>query len=108
MTSISDQVGMLRDPREEHHRQDRAEEAAVERHAAVPQREDLERVLGEAREIVEEHVADAAAEDDAERAPDDEIVDVGRLHRRAGRPPESPGCATRRLAYHQPRKMPTI
>ena len=29
-------------------------------------------------EIVEQHVADAAAEDDAERHPDDQIVDVGR------------------------------
>ena len=45
MTSISDHIGILRRSREEHHRQDGAEEAAMERHAAVPQREDLERVL---------------------------------------------------------------
>ena len=74
--------------REEHHGQHGAEEAAVERHAAMPEREDLERVLGKMRQVVEEDVADAAAEDDAEGAPDDEVVDVGRLHRRARRSPE--------------------
>ena len=73
---------------EEDHGEDRAEEAAVERHAAVPERDDLRRVLGEARQVVDEHVADAAADDDAERAPDDEVVDVRRLHRSPGRSPE--------------------
>ena len=47
---------------EQHHRQNGAEEAAVERHAAVPHREDLQRVGEEHRQIVEQHVADAAAE----------------------------------------------
>ena len=50
----------------------------MKRHAAVPQLEDLERMRGEMRQIVEQHVADAAAEDDAERDPDDEIVEVER------------------------------
>ena len=55
---------------------DAAEEAAVERHAAVPQLQDLERVRGEMRRVVEQHVAEPPAEDDAERHPQDEIVEV--------------------------------
>ena len=68
ITSISDQIGILRARAKSTIARIGAEEAAVERHAAVPEREDLERVLGEARQIVEQHVADAPAEDDAERA----------------------------------------
>ena len=51
---------------EQHHRGDAAEEAAVERHAALPQFENLGRVLDEERQIVEQHIAGAAAEDDAD------------------------------------------
>jgi len=43
-----------------------------------PDREDLRRAGEVGLEIVEQHVADAAAEDDAERHPDDQIVDVAR------------------------------
>ncbi len=48
-------------------------------------------------EIVEQHVADAAAEDDAERHPDDQIVDVGRARLPAGRS-SIRGAAARRRA----------
>src|ERR1700726_184835 len=51
---------------------DAAGDAAVKRHAAVPQLEDLQRMLDEMRKIVEQDIAGAAAEDDAERDPDDE------------------------------------
>ena len=74
---------------EEDHRQRGAEKAAVERHAAVPDLEDLQRVGEVDRQIVEQHIADASAGDDADRRPDDEIVDVGGLHRRAGRAPQA-------------------
>ena len=53
-----------------------AEEAAVERHAAFPHFDDFGRMLGKVRQVVEQHVAGASAEDDAERHPQDEIVEV--------------------------------
>ena len=46
-------------------------------------------------EIVEQHVADAAAEHDAERHPDDQVVDVERASAAAAAGPES---ASRREA----------
>src|SRR5512146_3210387 len=51
---------------EQDHRGDAAEEATVERHAALPELEDLGRMRHEERQIVEQDVAGAAAEDDAE------------------------------------------
>ena len=72
--------------REQHHRDHAAEEAAVERHAALPQLHDLERVRGEIGRIVEQHVAEPAAEDDAERHPQDEIVEIGDRQRRLAAP----------------------
>jgi hypothetical protein len=42
-----------------------ADDAAVEGHAAVPQLQDLDRVPEIFAEVVEQHVADAAAENDA-------------------------------------------
>ena len=56
--------------------------------------EDLERVRGEMRQVVEQHVADAAAEDDAERHPEHEIVEVGDRQRR--RPAPQPLVADER------------
>ena len=47
---------------------------------------DLERMGGEVRQIVEQHIAEAAAEDDAERHPQDEIVEVDDGERRLARP----------------------
>ena len=67
-------------------RDDAAEEAAMERHAALPHLEDLQRVLEEVRQVVEQDVADPAAEDDAERHPQDEIVVVGDGERRRAAP----------------------
>ena len=48
---------------EQNHRQDHADETAMERHAALPDHEDLE-WLGEIfRAVIEEDIADASAED---------------------------------------------
>ena len=62
----------------------RADHAAVERHAAVPQLQDLDRVPEIFAEIVEQHIAEAAAEDDPERGVEDEVVGMAAGHRRAG------------------------
>ena len=48
--------------------------------------EDLERMRDEVLRVVEQHVADAAAEDDAERDPHDEVVEVERPSSAPGRP----------------------
>ena len=48
----------------------------MERHAALPDRDDVLRIGDVALEIVEQHVADAAAADDADRRPDQEIVEI--------------------------------
>ena len=98
--------------REEHDGEHRAEEAAVERHAALPDREDLGRAGEIGVEIVEQHVADAAAEDDAERHPDDQIVDVGRARLPEagpvfGRRGEAPGIATSRRRGRRYRRART-
>ena len=84
--SPSDSIGMSRCSANSTHGDDAAEEAAMERHAAVPELQDLQRVRGEMRRVVEQHIADAAAEDDAERHPEDEVVDVLERHRRPCRP----------------------
>ena len=57
---------------------------AVERHAAVPQLQDVDRVLEIIGEIVEQDVADAAAEDDPQRGVKDQVVGMAAGHRRAG------------------------
>ena len=44
------------------------------------------RVLREIVRIVEQHITDAAAQDDAERDPEHEVVEVGRGHRRHAAP----------------------
>src|ERR1700690_4143596 len=77
---LDDDVGERQDRQlasasEEHDRQGDAERTAVERHPALPQIERLDRVLDVIDQIVEQHVADAAAEHDAKRRPDEEIVD---------------------------------
>src|SRR5689334_12084748 len=64
---------------EQHHREDAADEPAMEGHAALPDLNDLRGVSEEEREVVEQHVADAPAEHDAERHPEDEIVVVDHL-----------------------------
>jgi hypothetical protein len=46
----------------------------VEAHAALPHREDLERVIEEVHRLVEQHVAEPAAEDHAEHAVEEHVV----------------------------------
>jgi len=46
----------------------------MKRHAALPDREDVEWMRYVARQVVEQHVARTAAKHDADRCPDDEIV----------------------------------
>src|SRR5665213_1939251 len=71
---------------EQHHRDDAAGEAAMERHAAVPELEDFEWMFDEVRQIVEQHIAGAAAEDDAERHPEHEVVEIEQRHGRGAAP----------------------
>src|SRR5438552_1700834 len=66
-------------PRVVPHRGDDAEEPAMERHATVPQREYLQRMLREVNEVIEEHVAQAAAENDAERDVEEHVAHFGFL-----------------------------
>jgi hypothetical protein len=49
----------------------------MERHAALPYREDLERVREVVAGLVEEHVAEPPTDDDAEHAPEQQVVDIG-------------------------------
>ena len=84
--SPSDRIGRSFLPAEQHHRGDAAEKAAMERHAALPQFEDLGGMLDEERQIVEQHIAGAAAEDDADRDPEDEIVHLQQRDRRRPAP----------------------
>ena len=83
-------------PAEQDHRGDAAEKAAVKRHAALPQFEDLRRMLDEEFEIVEQHIAGAAAEDDTEGDPEDEVVELRQRDRRRPAPqllvPEQRAC----------------
>ncbi|MNQ99905.1 hypothetical protein D3C85_1156580 [compost metagenome] len=74
---------------------DDAQEAAVEAHAAGPQLQQLQPLapavareqLSEHRRLVEEGVAETPAQDDAERDPQHQVVQLRSRHRRlAGRP----------------------
>src|SRR5258708_32904760 len=65
---------------------DTAEKTAMKRHAAIPDLENLQRVLDEMRQIVEQHIAGASAQDDAERHPQNEIVEVFNPQRRRPAP----------------------
>ena len=59
-------------------------DAAVERHAAVPQLQYLEGMPEILAEVVEQDIAKPAAEDDPERGIEDQIVGVAAGERRAG------------------------
>ena len=48
----------------------------MERHAALPHREDLERMRGVVARLVEQHVAEPAADHDAEHAEEQQVLDV--------------------------------
>ena len=71
---------------EQDDREHAAEKAAVERHAAFPELQALERMRGEIARVVEQHIADAPAEDDAERHPQHEVVEIADRHRRRPAP----------------------
>ena len=62
--------------RGEDHRQHYAKQPAVERHAALPDIEDLERVRCVVAGLVEQHVAQASAEDHAEHDEEQQIVEL--------------------------------
>src|SRR5690606_30616924 len=63
---------------EEPDRDEHADQAAVERHAAFPSLENVQRVREQvlAPGRIEDHVADAPADDHAERAVEDQVVDL--------------------------------
>ena len=54
----------------------------MKRHAAFPEFENLGRMGDEERQIVEQHIAGASAQDDADGDPQDEIVELQRRDRR--------------------------
>ena len=86
IASTMSSVGRLpRRGKQERRPRRRPSSAAVERHAAVPDRERLQRVAEVEARPVEQDVAEAAAEHHAERDVDQEVVDVGR-----GQPPARP------------------
>ena len=58
----------------------------MKRHAAVPKLKDLNGVRHKDREIVEQHIPGAAAEDDAERDPDNKVIEVNHGERRRSTP----------------------
>ena len=69
-------------PGDERHRRQHAEEAAVERHAALPDREDLQRMREVVARLVEQHVAQAPAEDHADDAAEQQVVELRARDRR--------------------------
>ena len=72
--------------RKQNNRDNHARETAVERHAAIPRLNDLDGMGSKMRGIVEQHIADAAAADNAESRPRHEIVDIEGRHRRLAIP----------------------
>src|SRR3546814_1899161 len=62
----------------------------MERHAAAPDHEYLKRIGKVPVEVVEEDVAQPAAQDDAESRPQNEVAQV--LDRNGGRPPPAEMC----------------
>ncbi len=72
-------------PAIEQARHHHAQKPAVKRHPAVPKLQDLARIGDEIRRIVEQHITEPSAQHDAQRAPQQKIVELRR--RRAGRPP---------------------
>ena len=92
--------------REQEGRHQHADQAAVERHAAPPDREHVERMGEVVVRLVEQDVADPAAKDDAQRDVEDEVVDgfgrdapAGALHQPPYQPPaeHDPGDVGQRV-----------
>ncbi len=71
--------------REQDQRDDDAGTAAVERHAALPELQDRERVREVLAGLIEQHIAEPPAEDDGDNRPHEEVVELER------------GCGGRRL-----------
>ena len=83
-TQRRDEVGDFQPPlvtavREPRQREEHADEAAVEAHAALPQRDDLQRVREVIERLVEKHVAEATSDDHAEDPVEEHVVDVARM-----------------------------
>ena len=57
------------------HHEDDANQAAVERHAAVPDAEQIQRVLQENRQIIEQDIADTATEENAKEPGIQQVFD---------------------------------
>jgi hypothetical protein len=53
-----------------------AQEAAVETHTALPDGEDFQRIGEEVRRLIEQDFAEAAADDDAQDAVEQQVVDL--------------------------------
>ena len=69
-------------PRGEAHREHHAKQPAVERHASLPHGEDLQRMARVVPGLVEQHVAQAPAENHAEHREKQEIVELRARHGR--------------------------
>src|SRR6185369_2144450 len=65
--------------REDQQRDDAAEQAAVDGHAAFPDAQRIPGILRPEGPAVEQHIADTTAQDAAEHGVEDEIVNVVRL-----------------------------
>ena len=66
-----------------------AQHAAVEAHAALPDGDNVQRMPEEGAGLVEQHIADPPAENDAKRRPGEEIIHLQRRRDR-GRPLRNP------------------
>ncbi len=56
----------------------------MKRHAPLPDLEEAERIVNQGRQIVKEHIPDAAAHDHADGCVKDQVIDLSEGHRRAG------------------------
>ncbi len=71
----------------------------MERHAALPEAEEAERIVEEMVRLIEDRVADPSADDDADHQPEQEVVDID-----AG---EGAGLsAPQPIVGHQPPRIP--
>src|SRR5690606_6552152 len=75
--------------RKKKHGKGRAENAAMERHAAIPYGRNGEGIGEIKGEIVKQHIADASAQHDAQSGPDHEIIERFGLYRRLAVCPEA-------------------
>jgi hypothetical protein len=91
MKSISLPERLAARAREPDLRQDHADQAAVEAHAALPHVQDLQRVLQVVHRLVEQAVAEPAAHHDAQHAHEQHVLDV------AAAPGAGPGHRAERL-----------